>query len=235
MAKMKSSNEGSDGKLIDTWHYEYQGLVQEEDGERDEERHHVVKPKKVAIELRLIKHFTGDTPPMAVKSVEFLLLCKDPHIHLRGTGIEQLRAAMWDRLDKRFKTKWESYYLVTVSATAFYEGIGTGLEFCFRGVDRGVAWDGTLLLREYRSYRGEVIEPWPGEFRDREGRAIACIPATDVNRAALEEFSKKIDEMRERLAEFLRPEHIVKTLANLNGMQLLGTSAEEANGVSDES
>lgn len=222
MAKPKSSNEGSDGKLIDTWHYEYQGLSQQEDGDdQDNDLHRFVEPKKVAIDLRLIKHFEGDTPPLAVKTVEFLLICKELNIRLRGTGIEQLRAAMWDRLDERFKTKWERYYLVEISASAYYEGIGTGLAFGYRHVDRGVAWDGTLLLREYRSHRGDVIEPWPGEFKDKQGRVIACIPATTMNREGLDEFRQRIDALRDKLASFLRPEEIMKTLANLSNNSLL--------------
>jgi hypothetical protein len=218
MAKSKSSNEGSGGKLVDTWIYEYAGIT-EDDRQR-------VAPKKVPIELRLIKKFTGDTPPLATGEVCFALICKEAEISMRGSDIEALRAAMWEKLDTKYEVKWERYYLVSIRHQTPYEGVGTGMVFQYEDVDKGVAWDGTLLLRQHR-YRGQnEIRPWPGEFKDKQGTVLACIPATPANTKALRQFRDRIDELRERLADFLRPGEILRTLAGLNGMTLLPPSTK---------
>jgi hypothetical protein len=217
MAKSKSSNEGSGGKLVDTWIYEYAGIT-EDDRRR-------VEPKKVPIELRLIKKFSGDTPPLATGEVCFDLICKEAEISLRGSDIEVLRAAMWDKLDTKYEVKWEPYYLVSIRPERPYAGVGTGMIFEYEDVDKGVAWDGTLLLRQ-RGYRRDEIQPWPGEFKDKQGTVLACIPATSANAKELRQFRDRIDELRERLADFLRPEEILRTLAGLNGMTLLPPSTK---------
>jgi hypothetical protein len=46
------------------------------------------------------------------------------------------------------------------------------------------------------------------------------------NREALEEFGKRIDALRERLADYLKPQHIMKTLTGLNGLALLPQASE---------
>lgn len=221
MAQPKASNEGSNGKLIDTWIYEFPALVQHSDDDEGAPRH-TVAAKKVPVELRLIKRFTGSTPPLATGEVEFLVVVKDTEdIKFRGTDIEALRVALWDQLDERYKTQWHEYFLVQVTPEAFYDGIGTGLAFGYSNVEKGIAWDGTLLLRQ-RRWGGETeIKPWPGEFRDKNGKVLACIPATTQNRKSLEEFRARIDVLRKRLADYLRPDQIMQTLANLSQNMLL--------------
>jgi hypothetical protein len=225
VAKQRSSNEGSGGKLVDTWIYEFPAIEETavgdlEDGEEPTRR---VNAKKIEVELRLIKKFVNSTaPPLATKEVRFSLVAKEADIHLEGTDIEALRVALWDKLDKHYTTKWERFYLVEISQDGYHHrGIGTSITFNYSRVEKGTAWDGTLLMREYRSYAGEVISPWPGQFTDKKGRVIACIPASDENHKALEEFGRRIDALRNKLADFLRPEELLKTLANLSSNNLL--------------
>jgi hypothetical protein len=125
---------------------------------------------------------------------------------------------MWEHLDKKYEVKWESFFLVRVSPGVIYEGLGTGINFSRQRVEKGTAWDGTLLLRHSDGLR-RSIDVWPGEFRDKRGVVIACIPASRANDAALDEFGLRIDALRKRLADFFRPERIMHTLENLNSAQ----------------
>lgn len=229
MARQKSSNEGSGGKLLDTWIYEYQGLTEYGNGPEGETRKSV-EAKKVEVELRLIKKFADSAePPLATKEVSFVVVCKEADIKLAGTDIEALRTAMWEKLGKRYEVKWERYYLVRIRPESPYEGIGTGFTFSYDWVEKGTAWDGTLLLRERQRFRGgDRISPWPGTFRDKNGQVMACIPETPENTKALKEFRERIDALRELLAGFLRPEQIMHTLANLNGNSLLPAPASKS-------
>ncbi|PZO71731.1 MAG: hypothetical protein DI629_21325, partial [Mesorhizobium amorphae] len=57
-----------------------------------------------------------------------------------------------------------------------------------------------------------IISAWPEAFKDRRGRTLACVPATDANVAALEDFSRRIENLRSVLAEFVSPDRIEETL-----------------------
>ena len=225
MATQKSSNEGSGGKLLDVWHYEYEGVVQQggvnEDGEPI--KLHQVTVKKVAVELRLIKKFAdSDKPPLVVKEVWFRVVCPELRWKIEGTDVELLRKEMFGRLDKHYEVKWEAYYLVTVSHHApYYKGIGTGIEFIYERVEKGLAYDGTLLLRHRQWGGNERIVAWPGEFQDDQGKTIACIPATTQNTEALEEFAERVNALRRKLASLLTPDKIMKTLQTMSSNPLL--------------
>jgi hypothetical protein len=198
------------GKLVDTWYYEYQGIDPEHEGESPR-----VAPLKVPVELRLHKKFADTTtPPLPAKEVWFEVVCPSGDFKLTGSDIEALRAAMWGKLDEAFAVKWERYFLVQIGRERVYSGQGTALSFSYDDIEKGTAFDGSLLMRRYQMSKGLVIEPWPDEFRNNRGRVISCIPATEENRVALEAFAKKIDELREMLTKFLEPEHIMQTLAN---------------------
>jgi len=247
----------SNGKLVDTWYFDYRGLVINEAAEHESLRQ-LVTTAKVAVRLILMKTFAGETPPLATKEVWFEVEADGipappadradaptddgitdvaPHdptrIHLRGSDIEALRTAVWARLDARYAIRWERYYLVRVDRASIYAGIGSGLAFSYTWVEKGVAWDNTVLLRERAHQREERISPWPGEFRDRNGYVQACIPATEANTAALEEFSRRVDALRREIAKLLKPERIQETLATMGSCTLLPpptaeTSAEPA-------
>jgi hypothetical protein len=227
MPRGKISSSPGKGALVATWHYEYKGIPQDEVAEDPEEDRKPspkkVKGIKVEVELRLHKKFADSAdPPLAVREVWFTLTCKNPKISFEGSDIEALRVAMWDRLDKQFEVKWEDYYLVQIRPENAYTGIGTGFVFFYSTVYKGTAWDGTLLLREWDRYQSkEIIKPWPGEFTDKNEKVIACIPATKENREALEEFRKRIDLLREKLADYLRPDIIEQTLLQMSRLRLL--------------
>lgn len=227
------------GKLIDTWYYQYEGVemqeqtrktaaAEEEGLEADEAIQRDLRSSatqiKVAVKVFLHKKFQeSDAPPLATKEVWFTVECEKPEFTLEGPDIEALRAAMWEKLDDHFKVKWERYYKVQMSPGY---GSGYGLQFEYASIDKGTAWDGTLLMREYEYRNGRVIRPWPGEFRDGQGMLLACIPATPENTRYLQEFGERIGALRRVLADFLRPDVIMKTLMNLNSVGLLPRAEE---------
>lgn len=213
------------GKLVDTWHYQYRGIQEPASADEDEAapaRPPVVKEKKVAVELRLMKQFAdAEAPPQPVKKVWFRLVCSEADISLEGSDVESLRTAMWEKLDVKYEIRWFDYYLVELHPDRVYDGIGTAMTFRWTRVEKGIAWDGTELLREDRHKSWERVRPWPGEFRNKQGRVIACIPATKLNEKALLEFRARLDLMREKVAQFLEPATIMKTLANMSQNNLL--------------
>lgn len=232
-------------KLLDTWYYQYVGVPKEVEAnsplDNDDDEARVIEPEdddeirkalwaqagqvKVAINLYLHKKFEDSvTPPMATKEVWFSLKCEKPEFEVTGADIECLRVAMWEKLDAHFAIKWERYFKVQI--TPGYSGYG--LNFEYTSVEKGTAWDGTLLLREFEYRNGRVIRPWPGEFRDGQGRVPACIPDTPENQRALEEFGARIHDLRRKLADFLRPDVIMNTLSNLSSIALLSSSSNSS-------
>lgn len=232
-------------RVVDTWVYEVKDVeiermqhIPKEDREEGDEKAIVTRERitnrKVTCELRMEKKTTqSNLPPHPTQEVKFELVCEELKFKLEGTDIEALRAAMWSKLDKKFEIEWHRYYLVQVKREHVYGGDGIGLEFSYNDVYKGITWDGKLLMRKW-DYRDEKISVWPGSFKDEAGKVMACIPATDANREALKEFARRIDVLREKLADFLRPEKIDQTLANLATLALLppappkkGKNAEE--------
>jgi len=229
-------------KLIDTWVYKVKDVeierldyVSPEDEDKDErgrdQRKHIdrherrkerIKNKIVKIELRMEKQTEqSEEPPHPTRNVSFELVCQELDIKMEGTDIEVLRQAMWGALDKKFEVKWEHFFLVEIDQQRPWGGgDGTGLIFSYKGVYRGTTWDGKFLMKEWSGHEMK-IKVWPGAFTDSGGKIIACIEDNEMNRAALDEFSKRIDELRKRLAEFLTPERIMQTLTNLAGVALL--------------
>lgn len=227
-------------RKIDTWYYDVKDLTVpiDEDGEAedpDELENTGASPagskvitKKVEVSLYLVKDTAAsDTPPYPLKEASFRVVCKEPNFDFHGTDIESLRAAAWASLDKKYEVQWNAYYLVTVDHAHGYSGVSTGLTFSYNTVYKGITWDGKLLLKDYDSFhRHAVIKPWPGAFTDKGGKAIACIPHSETNEAALEEFAKRVNKLRELMKDYLRPDRIADTLANLSGLALLPPAPE---------
>lgn len=229
-------------RVIDTWYYKVKDVefqdeefVREDDREPDGRKYKEVKTrvrnKTVKVELIMEKTTKqSEEAPHPLDTVKFELRCSEIEQKLEGTDIEALRAAMWAMLDKKFEIKWERYYLVEVERQHPYRGSGAGLMFSYKDIHKGTTWDGKTLMKIWRggAYgNSDRIEPWPGEFTNKAGKVIACIPDTEMNRAALEEFSRRIDELRKRLSEFLTPERIMETLTNMAGMALLPPASKE--------
>jgi len=101
-----------------------------------------------------------------------------------------------------------------------YGDNGTGLEICYDNVYKGTTFDGKNLLRRWKGHDFK-ISVWPGAFKDDSGKVVACIPANEENRQALKEFCRRVDVLRDKLAEFLRPDVIMQNLAHRSGCPLL--------------
>lgn len=223
MPKLPSKTQG---KLVDTWVYAYRGLEQPQEAGEDTPRKKLVTDQRVQLNVYLIKEQTPlSSPPHLTAGVHFRVECDNPKVHLTGTDIELLRKEAFALCDDRFKTTWTPYYLVEVRPEHPFRGQGAGLSFGYRQIEKGIAWDGTELLKDRdwnaRSYEYK-IEAWPGDFTNQAGKVIACIPKTAENDAALEEFSRRIGKLRENIAALLEPKVILETLAHLNHLTLKG-------------
>ena len=247
MARHKSSN-GS-GVLVDTWYWTYKGVESElgkhlrgreaqDDGddplnEAPDQAPLLVKDQKIAIEVRLLKEFAqSDSVPASVKAVEFVAINKDLNIKVQGTDIEALRVAVWSKLEAEFKIEWERYLLIEIDREGrYHRGNSEGFSLTEVSVYKGVARDGTVLLREYDTSRTSSpykYRPWPGEYQTTNGRVIACIPATEANKESMTNFRARINELRTRLEELVKPVNILQTLANLSTSNLLPAPSESS-------
>lgn len=243
-------------KLVDTWYFDVEDLIvvderprdpndalkararaekKGEPVETDEEEDDAEPPKqrlvtkKVEIEVRMEKDTieTGG-PPYALKEVKFIVACAEPKFYYEGTDIALLKEAAWEYLTNNFKIKWENYFLVTVNhVNDWGGGYSTGLSFGYKDVEKGTTWNGKELLREWTFHGKREIKPWPGRFTDKAGRAVACIPHNDANEAALKEFAKRIDKLREMIRDTIKPEIIMQTLQNLSGLALLPQATDD--------
>lgn len=212
---------GHSSKLIDTWYFESLGVEDQGTVAGGAE----VKPIKVPVLVRMVKKLNADSaPPMSVKDVYFEVECKSPRFVFFGPNIEALRAMMWSELSKSFAIKWERWFLVQIKRESIYDrGVGTGFTFSYKSIEKGIAWDGTELMREYHVSRQmrEEITPWPEVFRNSRGDIIACIKDTPEHEKGLENFAASIEQLRRKLAEYLRPEVILQTLLAGSGAGLL--------------
>jgi hypothetical protein len=213
MSKARPRQSAGNGKLIDTIHYDYE---QEADGR--------VVTGKVEIKIFLQKRYGDtDTPPLPVTAVQFMAVCGQEVEY--GTDLNVVVKAMRSKLDTLYTIKWERWLEVRVEPSRIYRGTGAGLELTWTDVERGVTIEGDVLLRRYNSH-GDFnnkweISPWPEQYRDKNGKTLACIRETDENLAALEKFRDKIREMRKLLAEFVAPDRIEDTLRMITNDQFL--------------
>ncbi len=233
---MARRTNGRNGLLVDTWTWKYQGVEENlsdhlkglesepcgADGEQEQSedmRPLLVQERVLKIEVRLLKEFKDENLPRTVKGVEFAVLCDELGIGLIGPDIEVLRVALWAKLEKAHEIVWEPWYLVQIArAQSFVGDHEVGFALSQNTIYRGVAKDGTVLMREFD--RGRTSGPWrykrwPGEYQDKGGHVIACIPATAGNDKALDEFRARIRELQRRLSDLVKPQLIQHTLANL--------------------
>lgn len=247
MARGKSSN--GKGVLVDVWHWTYKGVeadlsthlrgrsatAETDDplGEAPEQAPLLVKDQKVEIQLRLLKQFDQtDSAPASVRSVELAASNDTLGIYVQGTDIEVIRTAVWAKLEAEYRITWEEFLLVEIDREArYYRGRSEGFSLTTVTVWKGTARDGTQLLRELDTSRTSgpyKYRAWPGVYEDRNGRVVACIPATDANCDAMEQFRARIVELRTRLEDMVRPEVIFETLAGLAKSTLLPAPSDAA-------
>jgi hypothetical protein len=201
--------------------------VEENEDEPAPKKRIITKKVQVKVGLEKKTNDKGEAP-YALDEVKFCVWCDEPKFEFHGTDIECLRQAAWEQLDKKYEIKWESYFLVTVNhATDYGGGFSTGLTFSYNDVKKGTTHDGKELLKQF-GWRGEQeIKPWPGRFEDKGGRAIACIPDTEANKTALEEFCERINLLRNAIRDTIRPENIVKTLMHMASLSILPKALPE--------
>lgn len=232
MARGDTRNNG-EGVLVDTIHYESTGVTLTDEAasaladDEDAQKGIAVGKVKIPVEVRMRKSFAeGGGTNRAVTELQFSLVCRKPHVVVRGTDIEALRLAMWAALDKDSAISWEPHLLITIEpALSYGDGIREGLQLNERTVWKGTTKGGYLILREMSGGRfgtETTYRPWPGTYVDKNGRVTACIPETDANRAAMDEFRARIVDLRKMLQGLVKPEQINRTLANLSGIALLG-------------
>jgi hypothetical protein len=242
MAKIGETRNLPD-KLIDTWTYKVKDVELDalervpQEGEDPEhpyftadkrsfdERNKLAKKKvtnkHVTVNVYMVKRTEqSEEPPHPLNSARLLIRCNELNIKIEGTDIVAMKDAMWSMLDKKYEIKWERYYQVQVLKSRVYGGDGTGLEIVYDDVYKGTTWDGKHLLKRWRGHEFR-IDVWPGAFKDESGKVMACIPATEENLEALKEFCRRVDILRGKLADFLKPEVIQQNLVQLAGCRLL--------------
>lgn len=217
MARGDITHSPGKGKKIGTFPYD---VEQEVDGK--------VISRKIEIEVYMqSKYGHSDTSPKPVVATQFYTRCGE--FEEWGTDLNACLQAMRGKLDRKYKIHWERWLLVRVDPARVYGGIGAGVELSWTDVERGVTLDGDVLLRRYNVH-GDFnnkweISPWPEQYRDKNGKVVSCIKATEENQAALDEFAGKLRELTKTLANFVAPENIEETLAQITsgGLKLLGS------------
>lgn len=218
MARGDITHSPGKGKKVTTFSYD---VDQEVDGK--------IISRKVEMQVYLqSKYGETDAPPKPVVATQFLIECED--FKEWGTDLDACLKAMRGRLDLKYKIKWERWLLVRVQPERLYgEGVGAGLKLSWSEVERGETLDGDVLLREYNTH-GDFnnrwkISPWPEQYRDNSGKVVACIRATKENVGALEAFAEKLRDLTKTLANFVAPENIEETLAQITSgsLRLLGS------------
>lgn len=237
MAKLGETRNLPD-KLIDTWTYKVKDIeleelkyVSPEDGDhvRDEREFEEkykrtrkrITNKHVTVNVYMVKRTEqSEEPPHPLNTARLLIRCNELNIKIEGTDIVAMKDAMWSMLDKKFEIKWERFYQVQVLKARIFGGDGTGLEIVYDDVYKGTTWDGKQLIKRWRGHEFK-IDVWPGAFKDEGGKVMACIPATEENRQALQEFCRRVDLLRVKLADFLKPDVIQQNLAQMAAFALL--------------
>jgi hypothetical protein len=218
MARGQLSKSPGKGKKVCMFPFD---VEQEADGK-------MVTRKVEIIAYMQSKYTETSEPPKQVTATQFMLECEGDVEY--GTDLNACLKAMRGKLDHKYKITWERWLLVRVTPGRVYHGIGAGVELSWQEVERGVTLDGDVLLREYNTY-GDFnnkwkISPWPKDYKDKNGKTVACVQATEANEAALGKFADKLRELTKTLAEFVSPDQIEETLSLITsgGLSLIGQS-----------
>ncbi|TLX16586.1 hypothetical protein [Rhizobium sp. MHM7A] len=223
MAKAKIRQSPGQGSKIDTFHFDVQQVIGEvSDGEGNSKDR--ILQRKVSFDLFMVKRFDESTdlpPPAAVTDVSFRLFCEETKDEVFGSDVSVMLKDMRSRLDKRFRITWKPWFLVKIDPARIYEGSGSGLTISWEDIERGEAYDGSVLMRRWDRYAQLhsshwKVSTWPKNFIEKN-KMLAAIEATPENRAALELARDQIDELRRVLVERVGPKFIEQTLRTLMG------------------
>lgn len=221
MARGQIRQSPGKGKKIQSFPFD---VEQEADGR--------VITRKVMIDAYLQSRYDESSlPPKAVLSTQFYMECvadDGASEQEYGTDLNACLKAMRAKLDRRYKISWKRWLMVKVESDRIHDGTGAGVTLSWSDIERGVTLDGDVLMRRFNVWgdfnnRWEV-SPWPEVFKDKKGRVVACIEATDANVKALEAFAQKLNELRKTLAAFVAPDRIEETLAMITSgdLKLIG-------------
>jgi hypothetical protein len=221
MARARVRNTPGGGSKIDTLYYDAEQVVGTETDEEGGSRDRVIQ-KKVEIDLYMQKAFVTDTSkptPASTKDIGLRLKCEETGDEVFGTDISVMIKDMRSKLDHRYRITWKRWFLVRIDPVRVHHASGSGLELTWEDIERGEAYDGSILMRKYNSYADVnsskwVVSTWPENFIER-GKMIAAIEATLENEALLNNARVQVDVLRNKLVELLGPKMIMETLHRL--------------------
>jgi hypothetical protein len=233
MARARVRNTPGGGSKIDTLFYDAEQVVGTESDDEGGKRDKVIQ-KKVEIDLYMQKAFVTDTSkptPASTRDIGFRLKCEETGDEVFGSDISVMIKDMRSKLDHRFRITWKRWFLVRIDPVRVFSAIGSGLELKWEDIERGEAYDGSILMRKYNSYADVnsskwVVSTWPENFIER-GKMIAAIEATEENEALLNNARVQVDVLRNKLVELLGPKMIMETLHRLaSGGSFIGYAAD---------
>lgn len=217
----KANRTPGDGKKIDTVYYDVRQVVPNPDKDEDRKIY-----RKVAIDIYMLKKFdtSPEAPaPAATTAIGFKVRCEEANIEMAGSDIDACLKYVRSKLDEIHSIKWEPWLLVRVTPERPVRGIGAGLSLSWDDVERGVTFDGSVLMKRFNSYaewgKRWQVEPWPRTLKEA-GKIVAVIPATEANKDALNIFMNKINDLRVALAALVAPDKIEETLSQIANSQL---------------
>lgn len=221
MARARVRNTPGGGSKIDTLYYDAEQIVGNEADDEGFKRDKVIQ-KKVEIDLYMQKAFVTDTSkptPASTKDIGFRLKCEETGDEVFGSDISVMIKDMRSKLDHRFRITWKRWFLVRIDPVRVHRASGSGLELSWEDIERGEAYDGSILMRKYNAYADVnsshwIVSKWPENFIER-GKMIAAIEATEENEALLNTARVQVDVLRNKLVELLGPKLIMETLHRL--------------------
>jgi hypothetical protein len=223
MAKAKIRQSPGHGVKVDTFHFDVQQVVGETSDEEGHTKDRILQ-RKVSFDLFMVKKFDENAdlpPPAAVTDVSFRLFCDETKDEVFGSDVSVMLKEMRSKLDTRFRIIWKKWFLVRIDPARIYDGSGSGLTISWEDIQRGEAYDGSILMRRYDPYASLhaskwKVSTWPESFVEKN-KMLAAIEATPENERNLEKARDQIDELRRMLVERVGPKFIEQTLRTLSG------------------
>lgn len=223
MARAKIRQSPGHGSKIDTFHFDIEQVVGE-DQHADGQPINRTLQRKVQFDLYMVKKFDENTdlpPPAAVTDVSFRFICDETKDEVFGSDVSVMLKEMRSKLDARFKITWKRWFLVKIEPAKAFSADGSGLTLSWEEIERGVAYDGSVLMRRYQSWASLhsskwKVSTWPENFIEKN-RMLAAIEANEANEQALNKAKDQIDELRRMLVARVGPKMIEETLRTLTG------------------
>lgn len=139
VAKARITQSPGQGSEIDTFHFDIQQVVGEEQGDDGDAKQKLLN-RKVTFDLFMVKKFDQSTdlpPPAAVTDVSFRFLCAETKDEVFGSDVSVMLKEMRSKLDKRFRISWKPWFLVRIDPARVYDSSGSGLTISWEDIERG--------------------------------------------------------------------------------------------------